>query len=163
MNESKNQIHPYQINSLISSLSLDTNPNKIPQISSITLKKNPLHHYRTNSIPIPPLHNFPPNLLIPRAKIGKKRKKKERKERDRDISAITGKGDRTMGRKGGRRGEAGEGGWHLVVEVALGRGRAERIPARPATCLPTLSAPPRFPVFERSLLLAHAIPLLGCA
>lgn len=45
-----------------------------------------------------------------------------------------------------------------MVEVALGRGKAERIPARPATCLPTLSAPPRFPVFERSLLLAHAVP-----
>lgn len=68
--ESKYQIldtEHCQINSLISSLSPQTSliPGKIPQISSITLKKNPLHHY-WNKFDIPnsqyeshPLHNFP--------------------------------------------------------------------------------------------------------
>lgn len=67
--ESKYQIldtEHYQINSLISSLSPQTSliPGKIPQISSITLKKNPLHHY-WNKFDTPnsqyeslPSHNF---------------------------------------------------------------------------------------------------------
>ena len=65
-----------------------------------------------------------------------------------------------MGKKGGRRKRGGRCGrrreevgswWWKWRASGVGRGRAERIPARPATCLPTLSAPRRFPVFERSL------------
>lgn len=52
----------------------------------------------------------------------------------------------------------------VVVVVVAGRGRAERIPARAATCPPTLSTPRRFPSIRAiASTRAREHPLVGGA
>lgn len=158
---------PNTLNSLISSLSQTSLSNLSILIPTKSHKYHPLPEKRihciitrTNSRPIP---NTNPSLYaIFLEPLNTVYASKDRKKKKRKIAISRDYRQRWphYGQKGRSPEGASEakGGWHLVVEVALGRGKAERIPARPATCLPTLSAPPRFPVFERSLLLAHAVP-----